>query len=423
MILTAELMGAHLAERAGTWRPSDHDSAFTSVECFTGGGGMALGVAEAGYRHLLLVESNPAACRTLRANHAVDADDQATDGWPLHEGDAEHVDWSPYLGRVDLLAAGAPCQPFSWGGSRRGHDDERNLFPEVFRALRQTRPRAFVLENVQGLTRAAFAPYLQYILAQLRTPTLRPKRDEDWGDHKRRLDKVRITRRDPAEVYAVWYEVVNAADYGLPQTRHRIFIVGFRLDLDIAWDWPKPSHSRDALIWAQLHGGYWREHDLPPHPPATPKPWPRLVKRIEHGEAPAKLRWRTLRDAIAGLPEPEDGKDRPDVHNHIGIPGARLYPGHTGSQLDWPAKTIKAGVHGPPGGEHILHRPDGSYRYLTVRECARLQGFPDSYRFEGRRAVMMRQLGNAVPVPLARLMTSEVADRLHVQTQPVYHDA
>jgi len=423
MVLTAELMAAQTAEQVSVRRPSRRDSALTSVECFSGGGGLALGVAQAGYRHLLLVESNPAACATLRANHAVDADDTGTDGWPLHEGDAKNIDWSPYSGRVDLLAAGAPCQPFSWGGLRRGHDDERDLFPEVFRALRQTRPRAFVLENVEALTRAAFAPYLQYILAQLRTPTLRPKRDEDWRDHKRRLDRVRIARRDPTEVYAVWYKVVNAADYGLAQTRHRIFIVGFRLDLDIAWDWPKPSHSRDALIWAQLQGEYWHEHDLPPQPPATPKHWPRLIKRIEHGEPPTKLRWRTLRDAITGLPEPKDGKDCPDVQNHIGMPGARLYPGHTGSRLDWPAKTVKAGVHGSPGGEHILHRPDGSYRYLTVRECARLQGFPDSYRFERARTVMMRQLGNAVPVPVARLMTAEIANQLLVEAQPVHRDA
>jgi DNA (cytosine-5)-methyltransferase 1 len=221
----------------------------------------------------------------------------------------------------------------------------------------------------------------------------------------------------------VWCAVINAADYGLPQIRHRIFIVGFRLDLDIAWDWPKLTHSRDALLWAQLNGEYWREHELPPRPPATPKRWPRLVKRIEQGEPPTMRRWRTLRDAILGLPEPADGKECPDIHNHVGIPGARLYVGHTGSQLDWPAKTIKAGVHGSPGGEHILVRSDGSYRYLTVRECARLQGFPDSYRFEGARTVMMRQLGNAVPVPLARLMTAEIADRLRGQARSGHRDA
>ncbi len=422
MILTAEMMAAETRPVTIRW-PADQDSALTSVECFSGGGGLALGVAQAGYRHLLLVESNPAACRTLRANHAVYPHETGTDGWPLHEGDAEHIDWSAYLGRVDLLAAGAPCQPFSWGGSRRGHDDERNLFPEVFRALRQMRPRAFVVENVEALTRTAFAPYLQYVLAQLRTPTLRLKRDEDWREHKGRLDRVRIARRDPAEVYVVWCAVINAADYGLPQIRHRIFIVGFRLDLDIAWDWPKLSHSRDALLWAQLNGEYWREHELPPRPPATPKRWPRLVKRIEQGEPPTMRRWRTLRDAILGLPEPADGKECPDIHNHVGIPGARLYVGHTGSQLDWPAKTIKAGVHGSPGGEHILVHSDGSYRYLTVRECARLQGFPDSYRFEGARTVMMRQLGNAVPVPLARLMTAEIADRLRGQARPGHRDA
>jgi DNA (cytosine-5)-methyltransferase 1 len=74
------------------------------------------------------------------------------------------------------------------------------------------------------------------------------------------------------------------------------------------------------------------------------------------------------------------------------------YHGHTGNPIDRPAKTVKAGVHGVPGGEHVLVRDDGSYRYLTVRECARLQGFPDCYRFEGPRSEAMRQTGTALPI-------------------------
>jgi DNA (cytosine-5)-methyltransferase 1 len=217
-----------------------------------------------------------------------------------------------------------------------------------------------------------FTAYFNYIVAQLRIPTLRPKRNEAWTEHKRRLDRASIAYRDPADVYAVWYRVIDAADYGLPQIRHRVIMVGFRLDLGLAWAWPEPSHGRDALIWAQAHGDYWREHGLPVRPPLTPRPWPRLIARIERGERPPKSRWRTLRDALMGLPQPVDGKESPGVANHVGIPGARLYHGHTGSMLDWPAKTVKAGAHGPPGGEHVLLQSDGGFRYLTVRECARL---------------------------------------------------
>lgn len=87
--------------------------------------------------------------------------------------------------------------------------------------------------------------------------------------------------------------------------------------------------------------------------------------------------------------------------SHRFIPGARLYKKHAGSRLDWPAKTVKAGVHGCPGGEHIVLLDDGSHRYLTLRECAALQGFPDDYALDEVRTPAMRQLGNAVPVALA----------------------
>ena len=93
-------------------------------------------------------------------------------------------------------------------------------------------------------------------------------------------------------------------------------------------------------------------------------------------------------------------------------PGARSYAGHTGSPLDEPAKTLKAGDHGVPGGENMLARVDGSVRYFTVREAARLQTFPDSYTFCGAWTEAMRQLGNAVPVRLAEVVASSVAETL-----------
>jgi DNA (cytosine-5)-methyltransferase 1 len=80
--------------------------------------------------------------------------------------------------------------------------------------------------------------------------------------------------------------------------------------------------------------------------------------------------------------------------------------------LDWPAKSVKAGVHGVPGGEHIVVADDGSIRYMSVRECARLQGFPDDYVFVGPRSETMRQIGNAVPVALGQVMAEAVAQRL-----------
>ena len=131
-----------------------------------------------------------------------------------------------------------------------------------------------------------------------------------------------------------------------------------------------------------------------------------------------ELPWLTVRDAISDLPNPEPNpetdpeKDRREIANHVFNPGARSYAGHTGSPLDEPGKTLKAGDHGVPGGENMLARVDGSIRYFTVREAARLQTFPDEYTFQGAWTEAMRQLGNAVPVRLAETVAKSVANAL-----------
>ena len=118
------------------------------------------------------------------------------------------------------------------------------------------------------------------------------------------------------------------------------------------------------------------------------------------------------------LPEPEDGVESPKIKHHVGIPGARLYKGHSGNPLDWPAKTIKAGVHGVPGGEHVICLDNGGHRYMTVRECARVQTFPDPWVFKGPRSEASRQIGNAVPVRLARIMGKAIAASLEIEKTP-----
>ena len=125
--------------------------------------------------------------------------------------------------------------------------------------------------------------------------------------------------------------------------------------------------------------------------------------------------WQTVRNAIIDLPDPElFPSKRTQFQDHRLQPGARSYPGHTGSPLDEPAKTLKAGVHGVPGGENMLRRPDGSVRYFTIRESARLQTFPDKMVFHGSWSETMRQLGNAVPVKLGRVVAESVRDKLAV---------
>ena len=379
----------------------------TSVELFSGGGGLAMAMHRAGFRHLLLNEFNRRACSTLRSNLAVDFDPDAAlptelnDPWPLIEGDVRSVDFSHLAGAVDVVAGGVPCQPFSLGGVHRGHEDERNMWPELLRCVRQTRPRVIVAENVKGLLRPSFDPYWQYILREIEAPFEKRVEGEAWQDHDKRLLKAQRTAADDdADRYDVRFKLVNAADYGVPQVRWRVFVVAFRRDLGVNWGFPEPTHSAASLVGAQTSGVYWDEHELKRREPMFTGPTTGSL------ELP---RWRSLRDAIGDLPAPIEGIEYPGYSHHVGWPGARIYAGHTPNHLDKPAKTVKAGVHGVPGGESVLLRDDGSIRYLTVREVARIMTFPDDWTLVGPRGEQMRQLGNAVPVDLASAIADSVA--------------
>ncbi|WP_294390522.1 DNA cytosine methyltransferase [uncultured Sphingomonas sp.] len=207
-------------------------------------------------------------------------------------------------------------------------------------------------------------------------------------------------------------KVLNAANYGVPQKRERVFFVGFRSDLGVKWSFPRETHGRDALLWSQHRSGdYWERHGVARrHRPLEGKGGELAAKLTRE---PSLLSWRTTRDALVGLPNPELNPTAScDLADHRFQPGARSYPGHTGSPLDEPAKTLKAGVHGVPGGENMLRRPDGSVRYFSVRESARLQTFPDEFVFHGAWSETMRQLGNAVPVDLAEVVAKSVKKHL-----------
>ncbi|MEV4413999.1 DNA cytosine methyltransferase [Catellatospora sp. NPDC049609] len=387
----------------------------TSIELFTGGGGLAWAMHEEGFRHLLAVEFDKRACATLRENTAVAYDPAADqpmsldDKWPLIEGDVHQVSFANFAGKVDVVAGGVPCQPWSLGGAHKGYDDPRNLWPELFRCVRETRPKAIIAENVKGLLRASFKPYYDYILNELRVPFEQRVEGEDWADHNKRLEKaLKVAPSDLTERYDVKYKLVNAADYGVPQQRWRVFVVAFRKDLGLSeWEFPDETHSELALWHSQKNGDYWKRHRREPRPDLVPDVIPPLD--------PKKPRepWKTLRDAICDMPEPIGDKvEHPDWKHHYGWPGAREYVGHTPNDLDRPAKTVKAGVHGVPGGETVLRKDDGSIRYMTVREVARVMTFPDDWELMGPRGEQMRQLGNAVPVGLGRVMAKAVKDAL-----------
>ena len=286
------------------------------------------------------------------------------------------------------------------------------MFPEAIRAVRELSPRAFVFENVKGLKRQAFANYLEYIRLQFRHPELTAKRDERWIEHLARLEDHETKGVHQGLQYKVVIRALNAANFGVPQRRERVFIVGFRSDTGVKWHFPTETHSRDALLWSQWRSGeYWDIHGVA----RKNRPKDRVAKArvLNLPDRPRKEPWVTVRDAISDLPDPEcEPMVAKTYHDHRFIPGARSYPGHSGSPLDEPAKTLKAGVHGVPGGENMLRRPDGSIRYFTVREAARLQTFPDDMIFHGSWTETMRQLGNAVPVALAEKLGLHIKSAL-----------
>lgn len=382
-----------------------------SIELFTGAGGLALGTHRAGFEHLAVVERDHDACDTLRLNRRGGLIE-----WPIIEANVTTFAYDRFPRGLDLVAGGAPCQPFSLGGKHAGDADSRNLFPEVIRAVRDLAPRAFLFENVKGITRQAFLPYFDYILAQLRAPDVPPLPGEDWMEHRTRIAaRVPIPERrpswwattSPVGRYRVDVRICNVADFGIPQERNRVFIVGFLDETAGHWAFPEPTHSADALLYAQyVDGTYWAEHGI-----ARPPVPARLAARIARLAAkpkPMLSRWRTVRDAIGDLPEPREWIEHPRFDNHVGIPSAKSYKGHTGSPWDWPAKAIKAGDHGNPGGENMLRHASGEVRYFTVRELARLQTFPDAWRFANSWTESRRQLGNAVPVAMAEVLARAV---------------
>ena len=366
---------------------------------------MALGMDAAGFEHEQLVEKEPNPCRILTVNAEL-----SPHLWKRESvRQMDIVEWldqlgSLYLTNIDLVAGGPPCQPFSISGIHAGFNDHRNMFPAAIETIRRLRPKLFVFENVPGLLRDNFLPYYDYIYDQLKKPEIGPRDDELWEDHHARIKRSRRS----GLAYEVYRQVINAADLGVPQIRKRVFLVGIRSDVAGASQWEDvpATHSLDALLIDQwVTGDYWKEHGIKKRP-QLPASLERRVRALRDQEqlfaSPELLRWATTRDALRKLPTPVDGEEAAGWLNHWGIPGARTYKGHTGGPIDLPAKTLKAGVHGVCGGEAMIRFHDDSVRYLTIREAARVQSFPDDYDLPLTRTAAMRALGNAVAVTVAR---------------------
>ena len=194
----------------------------TCLEICAGAGGQSLGLENAGFSHAAAVEIDPDACETLRLNRQ--------HVWKVIEGDVHQFDGRPYHG-VDLLAGGVPCPPFSVAGKQLGADDERDLFPEALRLVRECEPIAVMLENVPGLSQARFASYREQVLSQL----------DDLG-------------------YQADWQVLNACEFGVPQLRPRFILVAMRPDVYPHFEWPNvigtPPTVGEALHAMMAEGGW-----------------------------------------------------------------------------------------------------------------------------------------------------------------------
>lgn len=368
---------------------------YNSLELFVGAGGLALGVEKAGFNHIAVFEKDVAACETLEANRTKWFKSLTEEN--IIMDDVRNIDFRRYK-NIDLLVGGPPCQPFSLGGKHKGAYDKRDMFPEMIRALREIKPKILLVENVKGFNRASFSNYRNYILSQIENPFLLQKENETIEEHYARL-----LQDDTPPHYKIKTKLLNAANYGVPQKRERFFIVAIRADLDISWEFPQETHSLASLEWTKyIDESYWKKHGVD-NPLAPSKA---IQKRIAKLVFPFEAPWVTVRDALIGLSNPEVN-EIPELNHHF-VAGARVYPGHTGSPLDLPSKTIKAGDHGVPGGENMLIKDTGEPRYFSVREAARIQTFPDDYIFPHVWGKSLKQIGNAVPVKLAEEIASSL---------------
>lgn len=198
-----------------------------SIEICAGAGGQALGLEQAGFEHVALIEIEPAACATLHLNRPK---------WNVIEGDVHDFSAANYRGEIDLLAGGVPCPPFSVAGKQLGSDDERDLFPEALRLVKECDPRAVMLENVKGIFYPKFASYREQIISSL----------QEMG-------------------YKTWWELVQASDYGVPQLRPRAILVGIKQPWASNFKWPAP-HPDDAptvgsILYRAMAANGWKDVD------------------------------------------------------------------------------------------------------------------------------------------------------------------
>lgn len=320
---------------------------YNSIELFAGGGGLALGMSKAGFHHVLLNEFNKDACATLRANRP---------DWNVLEGDVHEISFSDYEGKIDFLSGGFPCQAFSYAGNKGGFEDARGtLFFELARAVKETKPKVFMGENVKGLFTHDNGRTLSVI--------------------KNTIAELGYTLVEPRVLKAIMYQV--------PQKRERLILIAIRNDIaeKVKFKWPDP-YERIVTLRDAFFKGILYDCDVPDSPGQK---YPQRKKEIME-MVPEGGFWKDLPDEI----------QREYMKNCYFMGG-----GKTGIarrlHLDEPALTLTCA----PAMKQTERCHPTEARPLTVREYARIQTFPDDWEFKGSMSEQYKQIGNAVPVNLA----------------------
>ena len=320
---------------------------FTSLELFAGAGGLALGMHFAGFKHILLNEIDAMACQTLRTNRP---------DWNVLEGDIHNIDFTPLHGLVDLISGGFPCQAFSYAGKKGGLNDTRGtLFFELARAVKEIQPKVFLGENVKGLLSHDDGRTLAII--------------------RNAIAELGYTLIEPRVLKAVMYQV--------PQKRERLILIAIRNDIaqHVEFHWPSP-YKRVMTLRDAFYKGELYPTDVPASGGQT---YPEKKKRV-----------------LAMVPEGGDWRDLPEevAKDFMGA-SFFLGGGKTGMarrlSMDEPSLTLTCA----PAQKQTERCHPVETRPLTVREYARIQTFPDEWRFAGTMTDQYKQIGNAVPVNLS----------------------
>jgi DNA (cytosine-5)-methyltransferase 1 len=320
---------------------------YNSIELFAGGGGLALGMEQAGFHHIMLNEFDHHACDTLRLNRP---------HWNVIEDDLHNVDFTQYKGKVDFLSGGFPCQAFSYAGKQGGFEDARGtLFFEMARAIKECQPLVFMGENVKGLTSHDDGRTFQVI--------------------KNTIAELGYTLVEPRVLKAIMYKV--------PQKRERIILVAIRNDIadKVAFRYPEP-YKRVVTLRDTFFAGDLFETDVP--------------------KSDGQVYPQRKQEIMSMVPEGGDWRNLPEEIQKEYMKGSfYLGGGKTGMArrlaLDEPSLTLTCA----PAMKQTERCHPTETRPLTVREYARIQTFPDDWQFAGKRDAQYKQIGNAVPVNLA----------------------